>query len=122
MPLTDERLREAVLARCASDEQRWCVVYVAEASLLKGATRRVPGLTLECPWDAYVAFVDLDPMANWGHRCRYVCVSEDTADTTCIDAQFPPFSARTDRQAPSPWRVLYRAPGVPDAAVVVPRT
>ncbi len=119
MPLPDERLREAVHARCTTDEWQSCVVYVAGVPCVRGASLRFPGLTLECPWDGYLAFVDLDPTANWGHRCRYVCLSEDAADATSVDAQFPPFSATRDHHVPYDWRVLYRAPGVPDAAVAV---
>jgi hypothetical protein len=66
---------------------------------------------------AYVAFVDSEPLANWGHPARYLLVDAQSDAVTVIDVRFPPFGAGSPLQ----WQVIYRAPGVPDAAVATPR-
>ena len=38
-----------------------------------------------------VAFVDLQPEANWGHDCRYLLVDPETGELQMVMAQFPPF-------------------------------
>jgi hypothetical protein len=60
-----------------------------------------------------VAFVDLEPGVNWGHRARYLLIDRDSQDVRALDAQFPPFL----RGMPPGLRVAYRAPAVPDWAI-----
>jgi hypothetical protein len=60
-----------------------------------------------------LAFADLEPGVNWGHRCRYLLVDAGSGEVRRIDAQFPPFL----RGMPPGMRVVYRAAGVPDWAV-----
>jgi hypothetical protein len=115
-------LREAVLARCTAEEIRSCVVYVTSDPFSSGTTLRFPGLTLELPWDGFLAFVDLDPMANWGHACRYVLINPNTGEAKSIAAQFPPFGPERNSEPKYHWRLLYQAPGVPDAVLAVPKT
>ena len=68
-----------------------------------------------------MAFVDLDPMANWSHRAQYVFVQRSSGETRTVDAHLPPF--RHGGEAPGyRWRVLYQAPSVPDALLAVPKT
>ena len=49
-----------------------------------------PQLSLILPWDGFVAFVDLEPMANWGHACRYVLMHPETGESKAVNAQLPP--------------------------------
>jgi hypothetical protein len=119
MPLPIERLRTAALAQLTEHERHSCVVYLARASVTAGETLAFPQCTFTCPFDGHVAFVDLDPMANWGHACCYLCLDPRTGDASRVDAQFPPFGANTDRAA---WEVMYRAPSVPEALVMIRET
>jgi hypothetical protein len=120
MPLPVERLRTIVLAQLTDRETQSCVVYLATARVAGGEQLSLPRLTFTCPWDGYVTFVDLDPMANWGHACCYICIEPESGETHRIDAQFPPFGRPgTDRPA-RPWQVIYRAPAVPEALLMIP--
>jgi len=120
--LLSESLREAVVDRCTADEIHSCVAYVTSVPFSSGTTLRFPGTTLEFPWDGFLAFVDLDPMANWGHACRYVLINPNTGEAKSIAAQFPPFGPERNREPKYHWRLLYQAPGVPDAVLAVPKT
>ena len=106
MPLSTERLRTAVLARLTDREVESCVVYVSRERITRGTTLSFPRLTFTCSTDGYLAFVDLDPMANWGHACCYICVDADTGDASRVDAQLPPFGPTAAREWT--WEVLYR--------------
>ena len=116
MTLSDERLRAALTTQLTRKELDSCVIYVADGPLASGTRLVFPQLSLVLPWDGFVAFVDLEPMANWGHACRYVLMHPETGESKAVNAQLPPFSNRQYR-----WRVFYQAPSVADAILAVPK-
>ena len=120
MPLPVERLRTTVLAHLTDRETQSCVVYLATARVARGEQLSLPRLTFACPWDGYLAFVDLDPMANWGHACCYICIEPETGEAYRIDAQFPPFGPPKADRPTRQWQVIHRAPGVPEAVLTSP--
>ena len=120
MPSPDERVRAVVLRELNSDEVGSCVVYLAAETLPAGTTLMFPRATVEFPWAGRLAFVDLDPMANWAHACRYVCVEPDTGAIRSTDATLPPFVTGRPGKPHLEWRVLYKAPRVPAAVLAVP--
>ncbi len=113
MPLSNERLEEIVVENLTPDERRGGVVYVSGSRLAAGAELAGPGASIDAPHDAFVAFVDGAALANWSHPARYVLVDPETGDVKSFGVQFPP---RRDDPA-FQWRVAYRAPSVPDAAL-----
>lgn len=117
MALSDERLRVALTTQLTDKELAACVVYIADGPLAAGTRLEFPQLSLVLPWEGFVAFVDLDPMANWGHACRYVLMHSETGESKTMNAQLPPFSNRQYR-----WRVFYQAPSVADAILAVPKS
>jgi len=119
MPLPIERLRTTVLAQLTDRETHSCVVYLATAGVVRGEQLSTPRLTFACPWDGYLTFVDLDPMANWGHACCYICIEPTTGETHRIDAQFPPFGPHKADRPSREWQVIYRAPAVPETLVTI---
>ena len=122
MPLSDERVRALVLDQLTDGERGSSVMYLATDPVAAGTTLQFARLTFVCPWDAHLVFVDLDPMANWGHACRYVCVNRDTGETRTTAAQLPPFGPPVEGHPHYHWRVIHKSPGVPDAVLAVPRT
>jgi len=116
---SDEQLREAVFTRLSPDEARSSVVYLATTPVEGGTTFAFGRITVSVPWPAWLAFVDLDPWANWTHPCRYICVHLDTLVTHAVDADLPPFNRRQPGQPTVQWRVLYRAPAVPATLLAV---
>ena len=43
------------------------------------------------PFTGYLVFVDLMPVANWGHPALAIFVSEEGDNVTSIDIEFPSF-------------------------------
>ena len=78
-----------------------------------GSQIRFPGTRIAASSDAYLAFIDGDPTANWGHPARYLVVDRESGEMRSLGARLPPFSSRQDMR----WIVAYQAPSVPDAAV-----
>jgi hypothetical protein len=118
MPLTDEELRAVVTSNLTSEERDRGVAYVAPEPVPAGAVLEFPSLTLPVPWEAVLAFVDREPLANWSHSCRYFLARRDGDEVMSVDARFPPFRSLV----PLNWRVIHQAPGVPDSALGVAKT
>jgi hypothetical protein len=116
MTLSAERLRAALTTQLTGEELASCVVYIA-GPLAAGTRLEFPQLSLVLPWEGFVAFVDLDPMANWGHACRYVLMHAETGESKTVNAQLPPFSNQRYR-----WRVFYQASSVADALLAVAKS
>ncbi len=103
----------------SADERANGVAYAAvtEAPFTAGSRLHFPGTEVEVTAESWLAFIDQVPMANWGHRARYLLVSRETDQTWSFETRFPPFQPHGDLQ----WRVVYKAPSVPDAAVASPQ-
>jgi hypothetical protein len=93
------------------------VAYAVETPVAAGTQLQFPGTAIDVPAEAYVAFIDREPTANWGHSARYVLVSRESGEVSSVEARLPPFRQGGDFR----WRVIYRAPSIPDAAVAVPQ-
>ena len=98
-----------------ADEQSNGVLYAVGTVVPAGSQLKFPGITLPVPWDAFLAFIDRQPLANWGHSARYIIVNPQTREALSYETRLPPFQ-------PGPgsgllWKVLYKAPSVPDAVV-----
>lgn len=119
MPLPVERLRSAALEQLTDRERQSCVVYLATQPIARNEQLTFPHLSFTAPWAGYLTFVDLDPMANWGHACCYFCIDTDTQSVRRVDAQFPPFGPADSERAARRWQVIYRAPGVPEALLAI---
>jgi hypothetical protein len=114
MVLSEKRLNSILIAQLDTVEHKQGVVYVMLEPMRAGTTFDFPYCRIEAPWDALLAFIDRDPLANWGHSSRYVLINLETGAPKSISARFPPFRANGHR-----WRVFYKAPGVPDSALAV---
>ena len=97
-------------------ELETAVVYALPGPITAGAVLELPKMTVRMPHDSLIAFVDREPLANWGHSCRYILVDARTGEVSSVESRFPPFAQREIVG----WRVVYRAPGVPDSALATP--
>jgi hypothetical protein len=113
MARSQEELVAALVAHLDQAERDGAVAYYAETPLAEGEALAVPGVEAEAPFAALLGFVDREPTANWSHSCRYVLVNRESEEVVSIEARLPPFGPTGHRQ----WRVAYKAPSVPDAAV-----
>lgn len=94
------------------EEFRGAVVYAIEKPIPKGTRLQFPGVKIDVTANSYLAFVDRQPMANWGHSARYILAGEKN-ETISYETRFPPFN-QTDKLN---WCVVYKAAIVPAAAV-----
>jgi len=115
--MADEHLLDRLRAELTADERAGSVAYYATELLGAGEPLPAPGMQTNAPFDALVGFIDREPTANWGHSSRYVLVNPESEEVVSIESRLPPFGPGTRMQ----WRVAYKAPSVPDAAVAVSR-
>jgi hypothetical protein len=111
--VTPDELARAAVETLSEEERPRAVVYMSDRVLEPGEEVEIDGGRVEIDAPTVLAFADLEPGVNWGHRCRYLLVDTSSGEVKRIDAQFPPFL----RETPPGLRVVYRAPGVPDWAV-----
>ena len=111
--MTSAELEQAALASLSDEERGRAVVYMSDRVLEPGDELEIDGRRVEIDAPTVLAFVDLEPGVNWGHRSRYLLIDRDSASVRALDAQFPPFL----RGMPPDLRVIYTAPGVPEWAV-----
>jgi hypothetical protein len=116
MPI-DFDLASLIKKQLTHEEIAHGVAYIAEPVLSAGTHLDFPKTHLDVPWDAFLVFVDREPMANWSHSCRYLLIRGANGDAKSIEAQLPPFGRETLQ-----WRIVYRAPGVPDSISAVPQS
>jgi hypothetical protein len=113
MTLDAGEIDSAAVASLSDEDRSRAVVYVDDRVLEPGEEVEVDGGRVRVDAPTVVAFADLEPGVNWGHRCRYLLVDQASGDVRALDAQFPPFL----RGTPPGLRVAYRAESVPDWAV-----
>ena len=109
MALSWDQISELVLANLSAEERKSSVVYLDERVLPTGAVVELDRKEICMPRPAVIAFVDLDPMANWAHDCRYLLVNPETGELQSIDAHLPPFL----RGVSDTLRVIWKAEAVP---------
>jgi hypothetical protein len=108
-----DALGKAAIESLSEEERSRAVVYVSERVLEPGEELEIDGGRVQVDAPTVVAFADLEPGVNWGHRSRYLLVDRGSGDVRAVESQFPPFL----RGMPPEWKVAYQAPGVPDWAV-----
>jgi hypothetical protein len=111
--VTSAELEQAAIASLSDEERSQAVVYMSDRVLEPGDELEIDGRRVQVDAPTVVAFVDLEPGVNWGHRSRYLLIDRDSGSVRDVDAQFPPFL----RGLPPDLRVVYQAQGVPDWTV-----
>ena len=106
-------ITRVVVGALTPEEREQGVAYLRSEILRTGQMVPVSGPDLTAGVDSYVAFVDPTPSANWGHDCRYLFIDVDALTVESKSARFPPFRAQREGR----WKVIHRAPGVPDTLV-----
>lgn len=112
----DETTSQIIIDHLTPLERDGGVVYVFGSIINEGTRLDYPYVLIEVPWSrAALAFVDRDPSANWSHSSRYMLINLDTGSIRSYEAKFPPFQPAQS----SSWHLLYKAPSVPDAALLI---
>jgi len=108
-----QRILDKVRGSLGADRLASAIVYLDWNPIRAGERVRVGDVQIDVPWDAHIAFVDLEPRANWGHACCYLAIRQDTDEVIQVAAHMPPFlKAET-----STFRLLWRGPLTPEWAV-----
>lgn len=112
----DDSLTNRLLSALTPEERSRGVAYGLREPLPAGTLAPIPRAQVVIDRQAYLFFVDREPLANWGHPCRFVFIEVDGGQIRSIDSRLPPFNSENRGR----WRVVYRAPGLPDAALAIP--
>lgn len=104
MPLSFDEFLLKLKSILTADERAKGVAYAAETPIAAGKQLKFPGISVDVPWDAYLAFIDRQPMANWGHAARYLLVNRENGETQSYEARLPPFRQESDLH----WRVVHK--------------
>jgi hypothetical protein len=115
MATTNKRAWLTIRSKLSEAELNNAVVYLLSMALAEGTKLDLPNISIDITWEAKLAFIDRQPLANYAHSCRYILFNIETGKSQSIEAQFPPFG-RIDKNR---WSVLYKAPIVPDTALAV---
>jgi hypothetical protein len=108
-----------LLTHLTGEERANGVAYAAgiEKPFAAGTRLLFPGVEIEVTAESWLAFIDRVPTANWGHPARYLLMSTESDETSSFETRLPPFQPHAELR----WRVVYKAPSVPDAAVATPQ-
>lgn len=66
------------------------VAYLCVTPFTAGQALDVPLQPVAIDRDCYVAFVDAQPQANWGHACRYLLIDARTGEVASHPRGSPP--------------------------------
>jgi|WetSurMetagenome_2_1015567.scaffolds.fasta_scaffold671580_2 hypothetical protein len=108
-----------VREQLTEDERAGAVAYAPSRDLpfAEGTALQLPHTDIQVNSSSWLAFIDRDPMANWGHAARYLLIDCVSGVSASFETRFPPFNFKGGLQ----WRVIYKAPSIPDAAVAGPQ-
>ena len=108
-----------VCEQLTEEERAGAVAYAPlhERPFAAGTELQFPGANIQVNSGSWLAFIDQDPMANWGHAARYLLIDCANGVSSSSNTRFPPFNSEGGLQ----WRVIYKAPSIPDTAVAGPQ-
>ena len=109
MSLSFDDFIRVLISQMTEEERRGGIAYAAEGVLPAGSIIQFTDIRIEVSTDSYLGFIDREPQANWGHSARYIVVDQKSGGTSSLEARLPPF-----KSGGLPWRVVYKAPTVPD--------
>ncbi|MEO5329630.1 MAG: hypothetical protein H7829_15475 [Magnetococcus sp. THC-1_WYH] len=79
------------------------MVYLDTQLKMPGESIALGRQTFVVPFVGYFVFIDLMPIANWGHPAMGVLLAEKGEDVFVVQCEFPPFFGNppeTIRQVP----------------------
>lgn len=106
MSVPRERLAAIALGSLSIEDQPRGAAYADPQSIKRGTEVQMGRTTVPAPADSRMVFVDLEAGVNWGHRCLYLLVDENTGEVWRYDSRFPPPAGRL--------RLLFKGSAVQD--------
>ncbi|WP_439577126.1 hypothetical protein [Elioraea sp.] len=105
-----------VIAAIPAEQLRGAVLYLDRRVIEPGKAVSTGRDTLTAGQPSALAFLDLAPEANWGHRCRYLLIDLVTGAVQGTDATHPPFL----RGAAPTLHAIAKGATVPDWTLAAP--
>jgi hypothetical protein len=112
--MSRKEIAERVLSTLSNGERDKSVIYLDTKELPAGSTIEIAEREVRLPWQGVLAFIDLEPQANWGHACRYLLFDRASGEMLSFEAQFPPYL----RGPSETLTLLWKGPSAPEWAVV----
>jgi len=109
----EQRILGKIRNSLGTERLERAIVYLDHKPKRAGEYLHVADVIIDLPWDGHVAFVDLEPKANWGHACSYFSIRLDGEEVIELPAQMPPFL----KAGASDFRLLWRGGLAPEWAV-----
>ena len=107
MTIVWDEIAHQVITTLSEQEKKTCATYIDQHIFNVGAALKLNRREHIVTEATVLAFIDLDPAANWGHNCRYLLFeAESNRLKEKIEGQFPP-----DRDA---LRLIHRGESVED--------
>ena len=88
--LTNEQIINIILPELSDDEINQSIIYFDTKVLQPGDKVRIGKSLTSMSSNAYLVFVDLEPKANWGHKCKYFLIDPKTKTAKITNEEFPP--------------------------------
>jgi hypothetical protein len=86
-----ERIQDDARLRLAFERPEPSNLYIETEVLRRGHTIEAQHQRIEIERDTVVVFADDEPLANWGHPCRYLLYEPENGELyRTVEAQFPP--------------------------------
>jgi len=114
MPATAKNILDKVLGNLGTDRLLAAVVYLDCTPVRSGELIQAGDVRIEAPWDAHIAFVDLEPQKSSEHECCYLAIRRDGDEIIRIETNTSPFL----KDGKSSFRVLWHGPLAPEWAMV----
>jgi hypothetical protein len=86
-----ERIKDDARLRLAFERRTPANLWIEHEVRRRGQTIEAQHQKIEIERDTVVVFVDDEPLANWGHPCRYLLYEPENGELyRTVGAQFPP--------------------------------
>ena len=109
----EQHIMDKVRGSLGADRLEGAIIYLDHDLKRAGERVSVADMVIDVPWDGHIAFVDLEPKANWGHACSYLAIRLYGDEVIELAAHMPPFL----KAEASTFRLLWRGPLAPEWAV-----
>jgi hypothetical protein len=87
-----ERIQSDARLRLAFERREPSNLWIESEVLRRGHTIGARHQQIEIERDTVMVFADDEPLANWGHTCRYLLYEPENGELyRAVEAQFPPY-------------------------------
>lgn len=108
-------LATEVISSLSPAEREDSIVYLEYRVIAAGEKLPWKGLRQSFALPVVIAFVDLEPAANWTHRARYIVLKVEGGIHQSVDVDLPPFLTQVSPHL----CVIHKGSRAPQWAVVV---